>query len=204
MYIAQAFAVFSSANFQRSSVQAPFRANGWIVYQTPHARARGKFNFFQKSVLMNRRSDNSAKNCNIFCCRSQESGVRSLSWSLELELESGGEFLATKNRRSRRCQELEFRVGVGERSCRRERRPEAGEPTGAREHVCGPGVILTASVKGAREGARVKIMPVGCPQTAGRASRSGEGLAFGRRQQASRRYYFLPPLNAEEPERARR
>ena len=29
--------------------------------------------------------------------------------------------------------------------------PEAGEPTGAREHVCGPGVILTASVKGARE-----------------------------------------------------
>ena len=36
---------------------------------------------------------------------------------------------------------------------------EAGEPTGAREHVCGPGVILTTSVKGAREGARVKIMP---------------------------------------------
>ena len=32
-----------------------------------------------------------------------------------------------------------------------ERRSEAGEPTGAREHVCGPGVILTASVKGARE-----------------------------------------------------
>ena len=28
---------------------------------------------------------------------------------------------------------------------------EAGEPTGAREHVCGPDVILTASVKGARE-----------------------------------------------------
>ena len=58
-----------------------------------------------------------------------------------------------------------------------ERRSEAGEPTGAREHVCGPGVILTASVKGAREGARVKIMPVGCPQTAGRASRSGAGLS---------------------------
>ena len=58
---------------------------------------------------------------------------------------------------------------------------EAGEPTGAREQVCGPGVILTASVKGAREGARVKIMPVGCPQTAGRASRSGAGLAIGRR-----------------------
>ena len=45
---------------------------------------------------------------------------------------------------------------------------EAGEPTGAREQVCGSGVILTASVKGAREGARVKIMPVGRPQTAGR------------------------------------
>ena len=36
---------------------------------------------------------------------------------------------------------------------------EAGEPTVAREQVCGPGVILTASVKGAREGARVKIIP---------------------------------------------
>ena len=120
-----------------------------------------------------------------------------------------------------------------------ERSAEAGEPTGARgsrrlsvvravheptrsesegEHVCGPGVILTASVKGAREMhlrrsrqvprraqrgalrskvargcARVKIMPVGCPQTAGRyppnevsreagamrgASRSGVGLAI--------------------------
>ena len=45
-------------------------------------------------------------------------------------------------------------------------------PTGAREHVCGPGVILTPSAKGAREGARVKIMPAGCLQTAGRASRS--------------------------------
>ena len=62
-----------------------------------------------------------------------------------------------------------------------ERSDEAGEPTGAREHGCGPGVILTASVKGAREGARVKIMPVGCPQTAGRASRSGAGLTIGRR-----------------------
>ena len=62
------------------------------------------------------------------------------------------------------------------------RRSEAGEPTGAREHVCGPGVILTASVKGAREGARVKIMPVGCPQTAGRASRSGAGLGHSRRR----------------------
>ena len=64
------------------------------------------------------------------------------------------------------------------------RSAEAGEPTGAREHVCGPSVILTASVKGAREGARVKIMLVGRPQTAGRASRSGAGLAFRRRQRA--------------------
>ena len=31
------------------------------------------------------------------------------------------------------------------------RSAEAGEPTGAREHVCGPDVILTTSVKGARE-----------------------------------------------------
>jgi len=48
------------------------------------------------------------------------------------------------------------------------------EPTGAREHVRGPGVISTATVKGAREGARVEIMSVGCPRTAGRASRSGQ------------------------------
>ena len=32
------------------------------------------------------------------------------------------------------------------------------EPTVAREHVCGPDVISTATVKGAREGARVEIM----------------------------------------------
>ena len=76
------------------------------------------------------------------------------------------------------------------------RSAEAGEPTGAREHVCGPGVILTASVKGAREGARVKIMPVGCPQTAGRASRSGAGLSIGRRGSASRSGAgLLPPLH---------
>ena len=45
-------------------------------------------------------------------------------------------------------------------------------PTVAREHVRGPDVISTATAKGAREGARVKIMPAGCPRTAGRASRS--------------------------------
>ena len=39
---------------------------------------------------------------------------------------------------------------------------------------CGPDVISTATVKGAREGARVEIMSVGCPQTAGRASMSGQ------------------------------
>ena len=48
------------------------------------------------------------------------------------------------------------------------------EPTVAREHVCGPDVISTVTVKGAREGARVEIMSVGCPQTAGRASMSGQ------------------------------
>ena len=42
-------------------------------------------------------------------------------------------------------------------------------------------MILTASVKGAREGARVKIVLVGRPQTAGRASRSGAGLIIERR-----------------------
>ena len=87
---------------------------------------------------------------------------------------------------------------VGRATPRRwsERSAEAGEPTGAREQVCGPGVILTASVKGAREGARVKIMQVGCPQTAGRASRSGAGLSIGRRGSASRSGAgLLPPLH---------
>lgn len=58
-------------------------------------------------------------------------------------------------------------VGAKRRGRRADWRTRAG---------CGPGVILTTSAKGAREGARVKIMPVGCPQTAGRASRSGAGL----------------------------
>ena len=42
---------------------------------------------------------------------------------------------------------------VGRATPRRwsERSAEAGEPTGAREQVCGPGVILTASVNGARD-----------------------------------------------------
>ena len=55
------------------------------------------------------------------------------------------------------------------------------EPTVAREHVCGPDVISTATVNGAREGARVEIMSVGCPQTAGRASRSGQVPDYLRR-----------------------
>ena len=71
-----------------------------------------------------------------------------------------------------------------------ERSAEAEEPTGAREQVCGPDMILTASVKGAREGARVKIMSVGCPQTAGRASRSGAGLAIGRRGAISENHFW--------------
>ena len=56
----------------------------------------------------------------------------------------------------------------------RQRQVGGLEPTVEREHVCGPDVISTATVKGAREGARVEIMSVGCPQTAGRASRSGQ------------------------------
>ena len=47
-------------------------------------------------------------------------------------------------------------------------------PTVAREHVRGPDVISTDTVKGAREGARVEIMSVGCPRTAVRASRSAQ------------------------------
>ena len=48
------------------------------------------------------------------------------------------------------------------------------EPTGARERVHGPDVIPTATAKGARDGARVGIMSVGCPRTAGRATKSGQ------------------------------
>ena len=106
--------LFSQAPTFKDRLFVPFGANGRIVYQTPHTCARGKMKFFQKSVLASQKDDNSVKNCNIFCCRGQGLGVR--SWSEELELESGGEFLATKNRRCRRCQELEFRVG--EWSCR--------------------------------------------------------------------------------------
>ena len=48
------------------------------------------------------------------------------------------------------------------------------DPTDAREHVRGPDVIPTATVKGARDGARVGIMSVGCPRIAGRATKSGQ------------------------------
>ena len=46
------------------------------------------------------------------------------------------------------------------------------EPTGARERVHGPDVIPTATVKGARDGARAGIMSG--PRTAGRATKSGQ------------------------------
>ena len=65
------------------------------------------------------------------------------------------------------------------------------EPTVAREHVCGPDVISTATVNGAREGARVEIMSVGCPQTAGRASRSGQVPDYLSRNTTSA---YAPPL----------
>jgi hypothetical protein len=48
-----------------------------------------------------------------FNAETQGRRVRRESWSSELELESGGEFLATKNRRCRRCQELELESAVG-------------------------------------------------------------------------------------------
>ena len=88
--------LFSQAPTFKDRLSAPFGANGWIVYQTPHARARGKMNFFQKSVLASQKYAYQMQNCNIFSTqrefkiRGQESGVR------------GQEF------------ELEFRVGVGE------------------------------------------------------------------------------------------
>jgi len=45
-------------------------------------------------------------------------------------------------------------------------------PTGARERFCGPDVILTQAVKGAREGARVKIMS-GVPAKRGSGEQVG-------------------------------
>ena len=57
-------------------------------------------NFFQKSVLASQKDDNSVKNCNIFWCRSQESGVRgqesvvgvqSWSWRAKLAVERKSE-----------------------------------------------------------------------------------------------------------------
>ena len=99
-----------------------------------------------------------------------------------MELESGG--LGVRGQEF----ELEFRVGEWSWRAKLAARAKVrGRRADWRPRAC-----LRArrdfdySVKGAREGARVKIMSVGCPQTAGRASRSGAGLciAFGRRQQA--------------------
>ena len=54
------------------------------------------------------------------------------------------------------------------------------------EHVCGPDVISTATVNGAREGARVEIMSVGCPQTAGRYPPNEVSRVAGAMRGASR------------------
>ena len=113
------------------------------------------------------------------------------SWSSELELESGGEFLATKNRRSRRCQELELENGVVERSWRRGRGAFLASDAVAR--MCGPNceIYMGDGIRSERlgnipqSGTWARAVPQNAPRT-------------------SRRYYFLPPLNAEEPERARR
>ena len=75
------------------------------------------------------------------------------------------------------------------------------EPTVAREHVCGPDVISTATVNGAREGARIEIMSVGCPQTAGRASRSGQVPDYLSRNIPSA---YAPPLYIRRAERRTR
>ena len=58
-----------------------------------------------------------------------------------------------------------------------ERMFEAGEPTGAREHVCGPGVILTASVKGARSARASKSCRWGARKL--RVGRAGRAQASG-------------------------
>ena len=47
-------------------------------------------------------------------------------------------------------------------------------PSAVTTSVRGTGVISTATVKGAREGARVEIMPAGGPRTAVRVSRSAQ------------------------------
>ena len=79
------------------------------------------------------------------------------------------------------------------------------EPTVAREHVCGPDVISTATVNGAREGARVEIMSVGCPQTAGRASRSGQVPDYLSRNTPRRvRATAIKPLTLPRSRRDRR
>ena len=92
--------LFSQAPTFKDRLSAPFGANGWIVYQSARTRARGKMNFFQKSVLASQKYAYQMQNCNIFSTqrefkiRGQESGVRGQgsgvrSWSSELELESG-------------------------------------------------------------------------------------------------------------------
>ena len=97
-------------------------------------------------------------------------------WRITADLRLREIMVRTKSRRMCRAgAEGVFRRNAISRESPVHQRQVGGlEPTVAREHVCGPDVISTATVNGAREGARVEIMSVGCPQTAGRASRSGQ------------------------------
>ena len=103
-----------------------------------------------------------------FNAETQRRRVRRGSWSSELE--SGREFLATKNRRSRRCQELELESGVVERSWR-----WSGSPSERIRRI-------------RRGSARRSFRP---PPT----SRSGEGLASGHRQLTT--YFSKSPTASE-------
>ena len=103
-YVAQAFAVFSSANFQRSIV-SPFR--GERVNSLPkgaHTRKGESELFFKKVFYWPEMTLIQCKIAIYFNAEAQGRRVRRGSWSLELELESGG--LGVRSQES----------GVGERS----------------------------------------------------------------------------------------
>ena len=113
--------------------------------------------------------------------------IAKLKIKAEMKIHGNEITVRTKSRRICRAgAEGAFRRNAISRESPVHQRQVGGlEPTVAREHVCGPDVISTATVNGAREGARVEIMSVGCPQTAGRASRSGQVPDYLSRNTAS-------------------
>ena len=79
---------------------------------------------------------------------------------------------------------------------------EAGEPTGAREQVCGPGVILTAGVKGAREisaGRSPLAKQVARAVRARQNHAGGVPVNCGSREQVGRRPRIRPPPHESFP-----